>query len=142
MTEILIKEKIREWLVNNNIAVVKAFYQGGGDILCHLHEGGVEEISFILEDGTKYEASWIDPVRKKEHMYCRYFHRLANLIGSHIYDHFAGYEINEGTGYWEWTIKDNIIRIDHSEYEIVEQKEYIATSWDLLKIPDWMKENG
>jgi len=130
MVEIHTKEKIREWLVNNNIAIVKAFYEGSGD------EGCVEKISFILEDGTEYQASWVDPPIKKEHMYCSFFVELANLIDSHVYNNFSGYENNEGgSGWWEWTIKDNIVRIDHSQYEIIVHKHRIATS-------DWMKENG
>lgn len=129
MTEMHTKEEIRKWLVNNNIAIVKACYQGSGD------EGCVEEISFILEDGTEYQASWVDPPIKKEHMYCSYFMELANLIDSHVCNRFSGYENNEGgCGDWEWTIKNNIVRIDHSQYEIIAHKQHITTA-------EWMKEN-
>jgi len=124
------KEEIRKWLVNNNIAIVRAFYRGSGD------EGCVEDIDFYNTEDERLSGNAL----KSDSDFVLY-NDLDLLINSHVYQTFPGWEINGGGGgYWEWDVNTGVVSINHTQ--LIEESEYAETDWNSIKIPEWTKRNG
>jgi len=124
------KNEIREWLISNNIATVRAYYRGSGD------EGSVDEIEFYNTEDKCLSGNDL----KSDSNFVLY-NDLDLLINSHVYKTFPGWEINGGgSGYWEWDVNTGVVSINHTQ--LIEENEYAETDWNSIEIPEWIKRNG
>lgn len=122
------KDKIREWLINNNIAIVKAYYRGSGD------EGYIDEIDFYDVKDNSLTRLMMRSLPDKPDLY----DTLDSIISNDVYQRFPGWEINGGgSGYWEWNVNTGIIIYNH--IQLIEECECYESTWNSVKIPDWIK---
>jgi hypothetical protein len=125
----MLKEDIESWLKDNNVVTVKAYYMGGGD------EGGVDEILIITKNNDNFVS-----IDEKT---CPHYDNLCYIISDNVYSLFPGYEINEGgSGFWEWDVDTGIIRIEHEQNILTVECEEHTTTWNVLTLPDWIKNNN
>lgn len=140
MTEIQIKEQIESWLTINKIVTVKIYYRGSGD------EGCVEDVYFYNKDhvsGTLPPLVTDYQTNNNGNYYFPHYDNLLEIVRISLHSFVAGWELNEGSsGWWTWDVSTGIIRIEHERSVYRTEYEEHATAWNVIKIPDWMKENG